>query len=141
MADNKSVTDPVAEIAERALRKTSIMRVDGFAATADRFIFVAPYDCRIDAVSRVSDTGVAANDTNYYGFQVQNVTQSAALLSSAKTTQATGGEAISADTPFAIAPDQNQVISDGDVLELQITETGTATSLATAQIVVAVEYT
>jgi hypothetical protein len=38
-------------------------------------------------------------------------------------------------------PDQNQVINDGDVIELQITETGVATDLTSAEILVVVEYT
>ena len=141
MADNKTTADPVAEIAERALKKTSVVDLDGWDATDQRYLFVAPYDCRIDQVYLVSDTAVAANDTNYYSFQVQNLTQSEALLSSAQTTQATGGTAITADTPYAVTPDQNQVISDGDVLELQVTETGVATDLTGAEIIAVVEYT
>lgn len=141
MADNKTTADPVAEIAERALKKTSVVALDGWDATDQRYLFVAPYDCNIDQVCLVSDTAVAANDTNYYSFQVQNLTQSEALLSSAQTTQATGGTAITADTPYAVTPDQNQVISDGDVLELQVTETGVATDLTGAEIIAVVEYT
>ena len=141
MADNKTTTDPVAEIAERALKKTSVATLGGWDGTDQRYMFVAPYDCRIDQVCLVSDTAVAANDTNYYSFQVQNLTQSEALLSSAQTTQATGGTAITADTPYAVTPDQNQVISDGDVLELQVTETGVATDLTGAEIIAVVEYT
>lgn len=141
MPDNKTVTDPVAEIAERALKKTSVVYSPGWLATDQRYIFVAPYDCRIDQVSLVSDTAVATSDTNYYAFQVQNLTQAAALLSSAKTTQATGGSAISADVPYELSPDQNVVVSDGDVIELQVTETGTATDLTSAEILIAVEYT
>jgi len=118
-----------------------VVTLDGWDATDQRYLFVAPYDCRIDQVYLVSDTAVAANDTNYYSFQVQNLTQSEALLSSAQTTQATGGTAITADTPYAVAPDQNHVISDGDVLELQVTETGTATDLTGAEIIAVVEYT
>ncbi len=141
MADNKTTADPVAEIAERALKKTSVVTLDGWDGTDQRYLFVAPYDCRVDQVYLVSDTGVAANDTNYYSFQVQNLTESEALLSSAQTTQATGGTAITADEPYALTPDQNQVISDGDVLELQITETVTATDLTGAEIIAVVEYT
>ena len=141
MADNKTITDPVAEIAERALKKASVVSVSGWNGTTNRYIFVAPYDCCIDQVSIVSDTAVTASDTNYYSFQVQNLTASLALLSGAQTTKTTGGTAITADAPYAVAPDQNQVVSDGDVLELQITETGTATDLTAAQIAAVVEYT
>ena len=141
MPDNKTVTDPVAEIAERALKKTSVTNVDGWDATDQRYVFVAPYDCNIDQVSVLSDTAVAASDTNYYSFQVQNLTQAESLLASAVTTKTTGGTAITADAVYELGPDQNTVIDDGDVIELQVTETGTATDLTAAEIVVVVEYT
>ncbi len=141
MPDNKTVTDPVAEIAERALKKTSVLSLVGWDGSDQRYVFVAPYDCQIDQVQIVSDTAVAANDTNYYAFQVQNLTQAEALLASAQTTQSTGGTAITADAAYTLDPDQNQVIDDGDVIELQITETGVATDLTGAEILVVVEYT
>ena len=141
MPDNKTVSDPVAEIAERALKKTSVTNVAGWDGTTQRYVFVAPYDCKIDQVSVVSDTAVAANDTNYYSFQVQNLTQAESLLASAKTTQATGGTAITADAAYDLGPDQNTVIDDGDVIELQVTETGVATDLTAAEVLVVVEYT
>lgn len=141
MPDNKTTKDPVAEIAERALKKTNVTKVAGWDATKQRFVFVAPYDCKVDQVSIVSDTGVAASDTNYYAFQVQNMTASLALLSAAKTTQATGGTAITVDSPYKLNPNQNQVINAGAVLELQITETGVAVDLNAAEIVAVVEYT
>ena len=141
MPDNKTVSDPVAEIAERALKKTSVTNVVGWNATDQRYIFVAPYDCKIDQVSVVSDTAVAASDTNYYSFQVQNLTQAESLLASAVTTKATGGTAITADAVYELGPDQNAVIDDGDVVELQVTETGTATDLTAAELLVVVEYT
>lgn len=141
MPDNKTIADPVAEIAERALKKTSVVNVYGWDGSLDRYVFVAPYDCKIDQVSIVSDIGVAASDTNYYSFQVQNLTQSESLLASQKTTQSTGGTAVTADAPYELNPDQNQVVSDGDLIELQITETGVATDLSAAEVLVVVEYT
>lgn len=141
MADNKTTKDPVAEIASRALKKTNVTKAAGWDGTKQRFIFVAPYDCKVDRVAVISDTGVPASDTDYYSFQVQNLTRGNALLSAAKTTRATGGSAITADTPYYLGPDQNQVVYDGDVLELQVTETGTAADLTGAEVVVAVEYT
>ena len=141
MPDNKTVSDPVAEIAERALKKTSVTNVVGWNATDQRYIFVAPYDCKLDQVSVVSDTAVSASDTNYYSFQVQNLTQAESLLASAVTTKATGGTAITADVVYELGPDQNAVIDDGDVIELQVTETGTATDLTAAELLVVVEYT
>ena len=141
MPDNKTTKDPVAEIAERALKKTNVTKVTGWDQNRNRYVFVAPYDCRIDQVSIVSDTAVAASDTNYYSFQVQNVTKSLSLLSAQKTTKVTGGTAVSANAPYDLSPNQNQVVSDGDVLQLQVTETGVATDLTAAEIVVVVKYT
>ena len=135
MPDNKTITDPVAEIAERALRKTSVLNLAGWDGSDQRYVFVAPYDCNIDQVQIVSDTGVAASDTNYYAFQVQNLTQAEALLASAKTTEST------ADVAYTLDPDQNAVVDDGDVIDLQVTETGVATDLTSAEILVVVEYT
>ena len=141
MPDNITTSNPVAEIAERALKKTSAMTLDGWSGTDQRYLFVAPYACVIDGVQLVSDVAVAANDTNYYSFQVQNLTAGESLLAAVQTTKVTGGSAITADTPFTIAPDQNTVISDGDVLELQITGSGTPTDLSAAEIIAVVEYT
>jgi hypothetical protein len=141
MADNRTVADPTAEIAERALRKSSIVGIEGWDGDANRYVFVAPYDCHIDGVRLLSTDGVAASDTNYYAFQVRNLGAGNDLLSSAQTTQATGGQAIAADEPYGIGPDQNRVISRGDVLELQVTETGAATDLSLSQLLVVVEYT
>ncbi len=141
MADNRTVKDPVAEMATRALKKTNVIKVTGWDQAKQRFIFVAPHDCRIDDVQVVSDTGVSASDVNYYSFQVQDLSAGMALLSSPKTTRVTGGTAITADTPYSLAPNQNQVVSDGAVLELQMTETGAAVDLTGAEIIVVVEYT
>ncbi len=141
MPDNKTVKDPTGEVAERALKKTNVIKLTGWNANKNVWVFVAPYDCKIDEVSLVSDTTVAANDTNYYSFQVQNVTRSQALLSAAKTTRVTGGQAITLNVPYKLSPNQNTVINAGDVLQLQVTETGTATDLVAAEVVAIVEYT
>ncbi len=141
MPDNKTVSDPVAEIAERALKKTCVVNVAGWDGSTQRYVFVAPYDCKIDQVSVVSDTAVGADDTNYYSFQVQNLTQAESLLASAKTTKATGGTAITADAAYGLEPDQNTVINDGDVIELQVTESGIAVDLTPSEVLVVVEYT
>lgn len=141
MPDNKSITDPVAEIAERALKKTSITLVSGWSGTDQRYLFVAPYDCMIDQVSLLSDTAVQAHDDNYYVFQVRNMTQSEALLSIPVRTRTSGAGAIRGDEVFDLSPNQNQVISDGDVLELQVTKVGAPADLSDAEIIAVVEYT
>ncbi len=141
MADNKKTTDPVAEIAERALKKTSIVRLEGWNSSDQRYIFIAPYDCKIDRVTLLSDTAVSASDTNFYSLQVRNISSSKSLLDNRQTTRATGGSAIVADTAYVLAPDQNEVMLEGEVLELQIIEGGSAADLASAQVLAAVDYT
>ncbi len=141
MPDNKSITDPVAEIAERALKKTSILLIDGWDSTDQRYLFVAPYDCRIDQVSLLTNTAVQTSDTNYYAFQVRNMTQSVSLLETPVRTRTVDEGAIRADEVFDLSPDQHQVINDGDVLELQVVKTGTPADLSDAEIIAIVEYT
>ena len=141
MPNNKSITDPVAEIAERALKKTNITLIDGWDSSDQRYLFVAPYDCMIDQVSLLSDTAVQAHDDNYYAFQVRNMTQSEALISVPVRTRSSDAGAIKGDTVFDLSPDQNRVISDGDVLELQVTKVGAPADLMDAEIIAVVEYT
>ena len=141
MPDNKSITDPVAEIAERALKKTSILLIDGWDNTDQRYLFVAPYDCRIDQVSLLTDTAVQTSETNYYAFQVRNLTQSVSLLSTPVRTRPADAGAIKSDDVFDLSPDQNQVINDGDVLELMVIMTGSPADLSEAEIIAVVEYT
>ncbi len=141
MADNKSTADPIAEIAERALKKTSIVHLDGWNSNDRRYLFVAPYDCRIDQVSLLSDTAVQASDINYYSLQIRNLTQSESLLSSQRRTRTSDDGAITGDEVFELSPDQNQVLNDGDVLELLITEAGSPADLTDAELVAVVEYT
>ena len=141
MPDNKSIADPTAEIAERALKKTSIVNLDGLSGPEQRYLFVAPYDCRIDQVSLLSDTAVQASDINYYSLQIRNLTQSESLLSSQRRTRTSDDGAITGDEVFELSPDQNQVLNDGDVLELLITEAGSPADLTDAELVAVVEYT
>ena len=141
MPDNKSIADPTAEIAERALKKTSIVNLDSLSGPEQRYLFVAPYDCRIDEVSLLSDTAVQANDSNYYSIQVRNLTRSESLLSSPRRTRTSEVGAIDEDEVLDLSPDQNQVVNDGDVLELQVSRTGTPANLSAAEIIAVVEYT
>ena len=141
MPDNKSISDPIAEIAERALKKTSIVHIDGWNGTDQRYLFVAPYDCRIDQVSLLSDTAVQASDISYYTFQVRNLTQSESLMSTPRRTRTVDVGAISEDEVVDLSPDQNQVLNDGDVLELNVVKTGSPANLSAAEIIAVVEYT
>lgn len=85
---------------------------------------------KITSVKLLVDTDIAANDSNYWSAQLVNLTQIDNLLSSAKTSKATGGTAFTADSAWTITPDQNEYLRAGDVLELQLTKSGSASSLS-----------
>ena len=141
MPDNKLISDPTAEVAERALKKTSIVTMNGWDDSSQRYLFVAPYDCKIDQVSLLSNTAVQASDDNYYILQVRNLTRSEGLLSTPRRTRAVDDGPIKADVVFDLSPDQNQVVNDGDVLELHVSKTGAPVDLSEADIIAVVEYT
>ena len=88
-------------------------------ASRNEFIFVAPNKCAITQVNIVGSVGsnnVATPSTNW-SFQVRNLTAAVNLLSNVKTTSQV---ALVADTKYPLNPDQNQGISAGDVIQLQI---------------------
>ena len=101
--------------------------------------FAAPTQCVIDEVNIISDASSTAQiSATHYNLQVNNVTQSEDLLSSASSLV---GADITANTVKTITPDQNSLIAEDDVLQLQVTATGTGNvTMATAGIVVAVRY-
>ena len=106
------------------------VRLGDISSAGDHFILQVPGDLSVEDILLASSAGVTANDSNYWSFQVRNLTQSLDLLSSPQTTQATGGTAITADTPYSITPDQNADVANGDLLELQISSTGSPGALA-----------
>lgn len=63
--------------------------------------------------------------SNYWSFQVHNLTQSLDLLATPRATWIGSADDPVEDTPYEITPDQNATVSTGDVLEFQATETGT----------------
>ena len=89
----------------------------------------------VKRVTLVSDTTTTSDGSNNWAFQIRNKTQATNLLSTAANTN---GAEITADVVYAVTPDQNATVAADDVLELQVTETGTATSLTNATF--AIEY-
>lgn len=129
-----------AKLSTPANTRVVAVAIGGVADSGeDNHIFVAPSACTITDVRLVSDTATTSSDgSNNYTFQVVNKTQTENLLASAVSTNS---NEIAADTSFAITPDQNATIADGDVLELTIAENGTATDLSSAKVTIFVEYT
>ena len=93
------------------------------SASADRFIKICASSTVVVNAYILNGTTIAADAVNYWSFQIRNVTGAVNLLSSAVTTAATP---ITADTAFALTPNQNLSPSDGAVLQLQITKTASA---------------
>ena len=118
--------------------KTATVDVGALAATDQKYLFVAPYACTIVSVSLVNDTATTGSDpaTNYWSFQVDNLTASNTLGAAKKTstTEMTG------DTPWAITATQNLTVAEGAVLELDVVKQGSPTALTNAEVAAAVEY-
>lgn len=104
-------------------RHASSVLLGTVGATGDHFVYHADKAVVVEKITLVSDAGVAASDTDYFSFQVRNLTAAADLLSAAQTTMATGGTAIVADTAWDITPNQNATLAAGAILELQVTKT------------------
>jgi len=120
--------------------KTTAVFLDGFNATAERFLFIAPYaNTVIERVYLVSDTTTTTADgSSNYTFNVINLTDSDENLSS--TPLVTSTTEITANTAYTLAVDQNLTLAQDDVLELQVVEIGTTTDLSGAEILATVEY-
>lgn len=97
------------------------------SATDNKYLWIAgPGTVTISDVVLVTEAGIASSGTDYWTFQVRNLTASVNLRSSAKSTN---GAAITADTAYALGLDQNLSPSSGAVLQLQCTKAGSAGNL------------
>ena len=99
------------------------------SATADRNCFYAYQAAIIVAVRLTVKTTIAANDTNYWTMQIVNNTGPVNLCSSAPTTKATGGTAMTSDTAWSLGVDQNLTLAAVDVLQWTATKTSSANAL------------
>ena len=108
----------------------------GTVATSENtYALICPAGITVLACKIISDTGVTANDTNYWSFQLRNTTASVDLYAAAKTTKVTGGTAITAGTVYDLAGTlQNSTPAAGDVLQFQITKTASATTMTTVSV-------
>ena len=127
-------------LATPAKTKVAAINIGGIANSGQNdHVFVAPSACTITNLTIVSDTATTgSNGSNNYTFQIANRTQTNNLLSAVVSTN---GNEIAADTAFDVTPDQNATLAANDVLELVITENGTATDLTSAKVTAFVEYT
>jgi hypothetical protein len=107
--------------------------------TANSLLWIAPAACTISDVLLVSSAATSgSNASNNWSFNVRNVTQSENLRSAGKSTN---GAEIAAETAYALALDQNLTgIAQNDVLRLDVTQTGSPTSLSAARVVAVIRY-
>lgn len=108
-------------------------------ATDQKRIFVAPCKCYVKDVWLITETGAALHGTAYHSFQVKNVTQTLDLMAAA-VSYLTGGTAITADTPYKLTPDQNNLLAAEDVIELDITKVSTPTALEECSVILVVSF-
>jgi hypothetical protein len=117
---------------------STLHSVVGIAGSINKYLFIAPNRCVIRKIKLVSDTTTASSDgSNKYTFQVVNLTKTLNLLSTAKTTN---GAEITQHVAYNLGADQNLVIDANDIIQLQITKTGSPTSLATAALSFQIDY-
>lgn len=116
----------------------ALVRINGISGSVNIPLFAPDKPASISDVRLILDTTTSNSDaSNKWGFNVRNVTQGNNLLSSSVETVDTE---ITAETVYSITPDQNQEITTGDVLRLDITKTGTPQDLSSAQASVAVHW-
>ena len=115
--------------------------VTGGAGDFQDYIFVAPCRCVVEEVLLASDSACDDDASNYWEFQVQNLTDAEALIETPLDSD-TAADAVldNADEAYALGIDQNNVLEAGDLLELQVSETGTATDLSSAVLHASVRY-
>lgn len=129
-----------------ALQNTQLVTIGGIAASRNQYVFVVPStsiegvkSVKINDIVLISDTATTSSDgSNKFTFQLANLTQSKNLLATAKTTH---GAEITGDTPYSMTPTQyNSNLAFGDVIELQVTKTGSPTDLANAVVALSIQW-
>lgn len=129
LATGTASTDAVNKAQVDAMIHTITIPVGAQTASFDRFLAIGRGTMTILDCKFLSGTTIASSGTDYWTFQIRNVTAAVNLLSTAATTN---GTAATADTAFSITPNQNATLTNGDVLQMQVTETGTASMDAEA---------
>ena len=138
MAYGEPWTQPGRQIIEPSMMASTARRhgprvdVPGFNATITIPLYTAFQSMDVEGIIINSDTATSGSDgSNNYTFMLRNLTTATDLMASAVTTN---GNEIGENTAYTIAADQNQTISQNDVIGLVITKTGTPTNLSSADL-------
>lgn len=113
--------------------------IGSLSASDQKRVFVAPCKCYLRDAWLVTETADPVDGTNYWAFNLVNVTDTEDLIS-ADVTNFTGGTAIDADTPYALTPDQNNQLDAGDVIELDVVIAASATTLAEVSVELVISF-
>lgn len=107
--------------------------MDGLSASVNVPIWTPPEIAYVLELAIMSDTATSGSSGSHrYEFQLRNKTTSVNLFATAQYTSTT--ELVAGTAPVVFTPDQNRNVAKNDYLELQITKTGTPTSLASAKL-------
>lgn len=93
-----------------------------------------PLGTHVKSLTVISDTSTSGSDgSNYYQFDLVNITDGLSLFATPPTTN---GDELAADSRWDQDCDQNQDLVSGKVLEMQVTEVGSPTNLASAEVLI-----
>jgi hypothetical protein len=113
--------------------KVSTVYLGSISSSSNRFLMAAPYACTISKIGIIVDTQInkTTSNTTFWGFQVRNLTQSQDLMNSTAVSNArTDNATITADALYDLGVNQNLTLATGDVLELQMTASGSPNALS-----------
>ena len=116
--------------------RSSVMSQLGAPTAPLKARFVAPGRTKVLRVALVSDVTSVSDGTKYLSLQARNVTAAVDLYASAPTT--TGDELV-VDTPWRKDVDQNDLMNDGELLDVTLSATGNP-GLTGADIWVQIDY-
>lgn len=114
--------------------------VGDFGMTTKRKpVFVAPRKCYVRDAWLVSEDALALHASDYQTFQLENITQTEELITTAKTTK-TGGTPVVANTAYPLTPDQHNQLAAGDVLRLVVVGKGSKPPLTDCSVMLAISF-
>lgn len=118
----------VASLATSALHAFTINKGTA-SASFTYYMGRIPTPAEIVGCYLITHPGGTSNASDFWQFQLRNLTQANDLLATAKSTWIGSADDPVEDVPYSIPPDQNLVIATGDVLEFQATKNGAAAAL------------
>lgn len=105
--------------------------------TVPQFVFVAPAACTLTYAAIDVGTSIGASDSVYWSIEIRRYRAGVSALIATKTTQATGGEAFVAGTPWVYDSGTfdsgNKVMQAGDMIAFFCTRVGGVAALVAPQ--------